>query len=113
MSMCSIARMSFHGDGDFLRVQRRIEGHVHGVRKPQSKSVLAGRQGKHGLGLTLAEVQYLVGRRQRRTELQFAEVGVDEQMMMSRILEFDPRRRDSHALQSKAYGDRPMHRRSV
>src|SRR5258708_39563232 len=34
-------------------------------------------------------------------------------MMMPRILEFDPRRRDPHPLQSKAYGDRPMHHRSV
>src|SRR5260370_17109093 len=101
MSMCSIARMSFHGDGDFLRVQRRIEGHVHVVRKHQFKSVLAGRQGQHGLGLTFAEVQYLVGRRQRRTELQFAELAVDEQIMMSRILEFPPPPPDSPALHSK------------
>jgi len=69
MSMCSIARMSSTVMVYFLRVQRRIEGHVHVVRKHQFKSVLAGRQGQHGLGLTFAEVQFLSVAGQRRTEL--------------------------------------------
>ena len=32
---------------------------------------------------------------------------------MPRVVEFDSRRRDSHPLQSEAYGDRPMYRRAV
>src|ERR1700737_2112542 len=113
MSMCSIARISFHGDGDFLRVQWRIEGLVQVVRKHQFKRVLAWRQGQRRLGLALAEVQYLVGRRQRGIELQFAEVSIDDEMMVPRILEFASRRRDSHTLQSKAHGDRSVDRRAV
>src|ERR1700734_178049 len=113
MWMCSIARMSFHGDGDFLRVQRRIEGLVQIVREHQLQRVLARRQGPRRLGLALAEMPQLVGRRHRRIEFQLAEVHVDQQMVMTRVVEFDARRRDSHPFQSEAHGDRSLHRGAV
>src|SRR5271154_5033846 len=105
MSICSIARIdSFHRDGYLLRMQRRVERLVQVVREHDLEGVLARSQIERGLGLTLAEMQYLVGRRQRRIELQFAEVGVDEQVMMTGVVEFDPRRCDPHSLQAEAHG---------
>ena len=69
---------SFHGDGDFFRVQRRIEGVVQVVRKYELERVLAGGQCQRRFGLTLAEVQYLVRCRYRCIQFEFTQVGVDQ-----------------------------------
>src|SRR5580692_21936 len=108
MSMCSIARMSFHGNGDFLRVQRRVEGEVRVVREQELERVLARRQGQRRLGLALAEVHDLVGRRQGRIELDLAQIRVHQEMMMPGIVEFDSRRRHSHPLQAEAHRNRSV-----
>ena len=102
-----------HGDRDFLRVQRRIEGHVLIVREQQLERVLARRQRQSGLGLALAEMHDLVGRRQRRIELQFAQVRVDQQMMVPRVVRLSAGGRDRHALQAEFHHHRVLHGRTV
>ena len=56
------------------------------------------------LGLTLAEMQDLVGRGERRVELDLGEIRVDQEMVMPRVVEFDARRCDPHALQAELDG---------
>src|ERR1700693_3696428 len=108
MSMCSIARASlrrmcsFHRNGDFLGMQRRIESLVQVIGKYQFEGVLARRQCQRRLGLTLAEMQYFVGGRHGHVEVYFTQIGVHQKMMVPGVVEFDSRRRNSHAFQSKA-----------
>src|ERR1700722_3903867 len=115
MSMCSIARASLHrmcslhGDGDFLGMQRRIERLVQVIGKYQFEGVLARRQCQRSLGLTLAEMQYFVRSRHGDVEVYFTQMGVHQKMMVPGVVEFDSRRRNSHALQSKADGKGTVH----
>src|ERR1700722_9041827 len=113
MSTCRIVRGplatdSIHGNGDLLRVDRRIERQMLIVCLQQLKRVLARRQRQRGFRLALAEMKYFVRDGQRRVELYLAQVGIHQQMVMARIVEFDSGRGDPHSLEAEAYGDRAV-----
>ena len=87
MSTCRIARTSRPTCTVmviFCECSGGSKGHVLVVGEQQLERVFAGGQRQRGLRLTLAEMQHLVGRRERRIELEVAQVRIDQQVVMAR-----------------------------
>src|SRR6202030_763935 len=121
MSTCRTARvMAAFGlallgdrDGDLPGNHRWIVGDVILVSEQQLQGVLAGcERGERRLGLALAEVHDLVGRRQRCGRIG-GRVGVDEQVVMAGVFELHSRRRDTHALQTELHPYRAVDRGAI
>src|ERR1035438_5242635 len=55
----------------------------------------------------------LVGRGQGCIEIEFADVRIYQQMMMTRVVEFDSCRGHTQALETESYGDWSVHDRAV
>src|SRR5215472_17395933 len=103
MSTCRTARLKhwtppggllLDRDRDLLRDHRRVVRDVALVTENQLQGVLAGRERQRGLGLPLAEVLDVVGRRQRGGHVG-GRVSVDEEVMVPAVVELDPGGRDS------------------
>lgn len=101
---CLSPSRSLHRNRNLLRHHRGIVRYMRLVAEQQLQGVFAGLQFHRGFGLALAEMHMIGVGNDRR--IQWRQVGIDEQVMMTGIVEGHASGGDAHAFQAELHCDR-------